>query len=216
MKTRTPVARGSRDCFRTRNVSAPCDVCGARPEVVHIPCMAGASDAPSTARTAGRRQIFEIMRTSWYWTLQRSSDSAHNTSGGRERGPDRDWTASAVPTADVQHAERKKISPRPHQHTVPQIVDVLAGRREVIGSRASKVLALSVNPLICIGRSWHLQYWWDWPDRKIIETLHVPAKSWTWNSGQASAPPEHWPLTSTELNRAQERSNGERNVPSRS
>jgi len=89
MKTRTPVARGSRDCFRTRNVSAPCDVCGARPEVVHIPCMAGASDAPSTARTAGRRQIFEIMRTSWYWTLQRSSDSAHNTSGERERGPDR-------------------------------------------------------------------------------------------------------------------------------
>jgi hypothetical protein len=37
MKTRTPVARGSRDCFRTRNVSAPCDVCGVRPEVVHIP-----------------------------------------------------------------------------------------------------------------------------------------------------------------------------------
>jgi hypothetical protein len=96
------------------------------------------------------------------------------------------------------------------------LLDVLAGRREVIGSRASKVLALGVNPLICIGRSWHLQYWWDWPDRKIIETLHVPAKWWTWNSGQASAPPEHWPLTSTELSRAQERSNGERNVPSRS
>jgi hypothetical protein len=49
----------------------------------------GFPDAPSTARTAGRRQIFEIMRTSWYWTLQRSSDSAHNTSGERERGPDR-------------------------------------------------------------------------------------------------------------------------------
>jgi uncharacterized Zn finger protein len=37
MKTRTAVARSPRDCFRTRNVSAPCDVCGARPEVVHIP-----------------------------------------------------------------------------------------------------------------------------------------------------------------------------------
>ena len=32
MKTRMPVARGSRDCFRTRNVSAPCDVCGAHSE----------------------------------------------------------------------------------------------------------------------------------------------------------------------------------------
>jgi hypothetical protein len=37
MKAKTPVARGTRDCFRTRNVSAPCDVCGVRPEVVHIP-----------------------------------------------------------------------------------------------------------------------------------------------------------------------------------
>jgi hypothetical protein len=36
MKTGTSV-RSPRDCLRTRNVSAPCDVCGARPEVVHIP-----------------------------------------------------------------------------------------------------------------------------------------------------------------------------------
>lgn len=33
---RQPTA-GSRDCWRTRNVSAPCGTCGARPEVVHIP-----------------------------------------------------------------------------------------------------------------------------------------------------------------------------------
>ena len=30
-------SKSARDRFRTRNVSAPCDVCGAWPEVVHIP-----------------------------------------------------------------------------------------------------------------------------------------------------------------------------------
>ena len=28
---------GPSNCWRTRNVAASCDVCGARPEVVHIP-----------------------------------------------------------------------------------------------------------------------------------------------------------------------------------
>jgi hypothetical protein len=28
---------GARDCLRTRNIAAPCDVCGARPELVHTP-----------------------------------------------------------------------------------------------------------------------------------------------------------------------------------
>jgi len=37
MKNRTDVVRGPRDCLRTRNVSAPCDFCGTRPEVVHVP-----------------------------------------------------------------------------------------------------------------------------------------------------------------------------------
>jgi hypothetical protein len=37
MKTRAAVARSPRDCFRSRNVSAPCDVCGVRPELVHMP-----------------------------------------------------------------------------------------------------------------------------------------------------------------------------------
>jgi hypothetical protein len=37
MKAWTDVVRSPRDCLRTRNVSAPCDVCGARPEVVHVP-----------------------------------------------------------------------------------------------------------------------------------------------------------------------------------
>lgn len=27
----------SRDCLRTKNISAPCDGCGARPEVLHMP-----------------------------------------------------------------------------------------------------------------------------------------------------------------------------------
>jgi hypothetical protein len=27
---------GPRNCWRTRNVSASCDVCGMRPEVVHV------------------------------------------------------------------------------------------------------------------------------------------------------------------------------------
>ena len=30
----------SRDCLRTRRMSAPCDVCGVRPEVLHIPTRA--------------------------------------------------------------------------------------------------------------------------------------------------------------------------------
>ena len=37
MKTRAAVTRSPRDCSRTRNASAPCDVCGVRSEVVHIP-----------------------------------------------------------------------------------------------------------------------------------------------------------------------------------
>jgi uncharacterized Zn finger protein len=37
VKTRREIAGRPRDCWRTRNVSASCDVCGARPEVVHIP-----------------------------------------------------------------------------------------------------------------------------------------------------------------------------------
>lgn len=27
----------SRECLRSRNISAPCDGCGVRPEVVHMP-----------------------------------------------------------------------------------------------------------------------------------------------------------------------------------
>jgi hypothetical protein len=34
---RADLVRGPRDCLRTRKVSAPCDVCGARPEVMHVP-----------------------------------------------------------------------------------------------------------------------------------------------------------------------------------
>jgi hypothetical protein len=36
-ENRTDVLRGPRDCWRTKNVWAPCDVCGAHPEVVHVP-----------------------------------------------------------------------------------------------------------------------------------------------------------------------------------
>jgi hypothetical protein len=36
-KPRTTAVPGPRDCWRTRNVIAPCDVCGAHPEVVHVP-----------------------------------------------------------------------------------------------------------------------------------------------------------------------------------
>lgn len=37
MKSRAPVTRGPSDCFRTASVSAPCDVCGVYPEILHIP-----------------------------------------------------------------------------------------------------------------------------------------------------------------------------------
>jgi hypothetical protein len=37
MKTRTPAVPGPRACWRTLNVIAPCDVCGAHPVVVHVP-----------------------------------------------------------------------------------------------------------------------------------------------------------------------------------
>lgn len=36
-KGRAPVTRGPADCFRTTSIFAPCDVCGVRPEVIHVP-----------------------------------------------------------------------------------------------------------------------------------------------------------------------------------
>jgi hypothetical protein len=48
---------GARDCLRTRNVAAPCDVCGVRPEVMHIPmrgrgvrCAAHCGNCPAAAQ----------------------------------------------------------------------------------------------------------------------------------------------------------------------
>jgi hypothetical protein len=63
MKIKTEVVRGPRDCWRTRNVSAPCDVCGARREVVHVPmrgrgfrCSAHCENCGADANRPGRRR----------------------------------------------------------------------------------------------------------------------------------------------------------------